>query len=309
MTSRTESLALALDWTANANHVGFFVAEELGGYRDAGLEVRFTTPADDNYASTPVKRLERGEVQLALCPLESVLSYRTKARPFDAVAIAALFREDLSAIVALASNADVRSPRDLDGRRYASYAARYEDGIVRQMVINDGGTGRIEIDYPDKLGIWETLIDGRADATWVFMNWEGVQARGRGLELNAFRLADHGIPYSYSPVIATGEALVETHRPALSRFLAATREGFLRAAADPELGARVLAPRIAEADRDIDLVQSVIATSTACGTAERWGVLDERNVSAFLDWLRERGLEHSRLGAHELIDAGVLADA
>ena len=42
---------------------------------------------------------------------------------------------------------------------------------------------------------------GEADATWVFMPWEGVEASRKGVELNAFRLSESGIPYGYSPVV------------------------------------------------------------------------------------------------------------
>lgn len=31
------------------------------------------------------------------------------------------------------------------------------------------------------------LAQGEADATWVFMGWEGVEAQRRGVELNAFK--------------------------------------------------------------------------------------------------------------------------
>jgi len=48
---------------------------------------------------------------------------------------------------------------------YASYQARYEDHIVKQMIRNDGGNGDIQITYPDKLGIWNTLLQGKVDAT------------------------------------------------------------------------------------------------------------------------------------------------
>ena len=45
------------------------------------------------------------------------------------------------------------------------------------------------------------IAKGEADATWVFMPWEGVEAQRRGVELNAFSLSDSGIPYGYSPVV------------------------------------------------------------------------------------------------------------
>ena len=44
-------------------------------------------------------------------------------------------------------------------------------------------------------------FQGKADATWVFMGWEGLDAKRRGVDLNAFSLEDSNIPYGYSPVL------------------------------------------------------------------------------------------------------------
>lgn len=46
-----------------------------------------------------------------------------------------------------------------------------------------------------------SLLQGKADATWIFSGWEGVEARRQGVELNYFNLADHGISYGYAPVL------------------------------------------------------------------------------------------------------------
>ena len=52
------------------------------------------------------------------------------------------------------------------------------------------------------------MLQGKADATWVFMGWEGVDAKRRGVDLNAFYLKDYNIPYGYSPVlVATQDTL------------------------------------------------------------------------------------------------------
>lgn len=42
---------------------------------------------------------------------------------------------------------------------------------------------------------------GEADATWVFMGWEGIEAKRKGVELNAFGLEEFGVPYGYSPLL------------------------------------------------------------------------------------------------------------
>lgn len=46
----------------------------------------------------------------------------------------------------------------LEGKRYASYAARYEGRIVQQMIRNDGGTGQYQELVLPMLGLWNTLL-------------------------------------------------------------------------------------------------------------------------------------------------------
>ena len=298
-------LKLALDWTPNCNHLGFFVAKALKYYEAAGLEVKLLDPSEDNYALTPAKKVEVNKADMALCPLESVISYRSKAQPFDAVALATVLKEDLSAITVL-GNGSIKRPRDLDGSSYASYKARYEDDIVRQMIKNDGGKGQIKLVYPEKLGIWDTLLSGQYDATWIFLNWEGVQAEGRGMELRHFRLADFGIPYGYSPVILASQKAVKQDEPSFSAFLQATKRGFLYAKQNPREAIKILAPSVAEQDKDIDLFKSLEITIAAYGNDADWGQIDPHRVDHFLNWLKARGLEKSTLSAEELVYQGLV---
>ena len=119
-----------MDWTANTNHTGFHVAKTTGCYLEMWLDVTIETPDMDNYSLTPAKKVELGQADMALWPFESVVSYRTKATPFDAVAIATIFQEDVTTIASLVSG-KIQRPADMDRKNYASYKARYEDNIVR----------------------------------------------------------------------------------------------------------------------------------------------------------------------------------
>lgn len=109
-----------------------------------------------------------------------------------------------------------------DNKIYASYKARYEDAIVKQMIINAGGKGTIRILYPDKLGIWNTLLENKADATWIFDNWEGVEALTKGIQLKKFRLKDYGIPYAYSPVLISHADKLNHNQELYANFVKAT---------------------------------------------------------------------------------------
>ncbi|MCO5547914.1 hypothetical protein L7F22_001368, partial [Adiantum nelumboides] len=60
MAEEKERVVVALDWTPNTNHVGFFVAQALGFYDNAGLSVSLLSPHVDNYSSTPASHLANG---------------------------------------------------------------------------------------------------------------------------------------------------------------------------------------------------------------------------------------------------------
>lgn len=286
-----KKVTITLDWTPNTNHTGFFVARELGYYQEVSLDVQILSPAEDDYATTPAKKLETAECDFAIAPFESVISLNTKARKVNAVAIAALLQEDISSIVTLASS-NITRPKELDGRSYASYQARYEDAIVKQMVINDGGQGNFEIMYPEKLGIWETLLKNKADSTWIFDNWEGVEAQTNGIKLNHFRLADYDIPYAYSPVImATREKLAENAEQ-YQAFLQATREGFQQAIKDPKQAIDILTRNLPERDIEmIDVSKSQEFVSPYYGDEATWGTMEKGRIDRFLRWLVAHELE------------------
>ncbi len=231
------SIRLALDWTPNTNHTGFYVALATGAYKRAGLDVHLLLPDEDGYELTPVKRLVEGRADLAIAPSESVFSHQANGNPVEAVA--AVLARDASAIVTLKASGLVR-PGQLDGKMYASYAARYEEDIIRQMIRNDGGTGQFVSSQPARLAIWQALLTKEADATWIFLPWEGVEAQVQGIELNQFLLEDYAIPYGYSPVLIAHRDWASQNAYTLRQFLAATAEGFIFATQNPDEAAQML---------------------------------------------------------------------
>ncbi len=223
----------------------------------------------------------------------------------DAVVIATIFQEDLSAIASLSSNG-ITSPADLDGKMYASYQARYEDEIVRQMIKNDGGKGDFKIVNPEKLGIWNTIIKGKSDATWIFRNWEGIQAENEGIDLNLFKMADYGIPYGYSPIIMTSKKGVAKRARGYAHFLEATKKGYLYAQDNPSEAVECFASHVAEQDLNIDLVQSQIFSSPFYGNMDNWGVLEKQKVNQYLDWLLENKLEEQPFNFEDVVLSGLV---
>ena len=176
-----------------------------------------------------------------------------------------------------------------------------KDRIVEQMVKNDGGKGLVKLSYPDKLGIWNTLLSGKADATWIFVNWEGVEAEGQQVDLNLFKMSDFGIPYGYSPVIMASEQRFNKHSELYHAFIRATKKGFQYAISNYENSAAILKRYISEDDKCIDLVKSQIMTSHCYGDPHSWGYIDERKMQTFLDWLYKQKLTDRKLKSKDLL--------
>ncbi len=294
----TQQITLALDWTPNTNHIGFYVAIGKGWYQAAGLEVVLRSPEEDNYQTTPAAKVVQGTAMLAIAPSESALSYYLHPTKPSLVAIAALAQRDTSAIVTLASSG-IDRPAKLDGRRYASYNARFERAIVAQMIRNDGGTGEFDEIFPPRLGIWNTLLTGDADATWVFLPWEGVQARRAGITLNAFRLDDYGIPYGYTPVLLAHPLAVRKHADSLRAFLAATAEGYRFAVEHPTEAVELLIATANHPDLSDPafVAESLRELTPALLTDDgRWGVMKSQRWWAFVEWIERRGMVVDRRG-------------
>lgn len=91
------TLRVALDWTPNTIHSGLYLAKEKGFYKEHNLEVELLPP-DAKYSKTPAKRLESGEVDLAICPSESCIAYNETGK-MQLQAIYAILQKDASAIV------------------------------------------------------------------------------------------------------------------------------------------------------------------------------------------------------------------
>lgn len=286
-----QTLKIALDWTPNINHIGLFVAKEIGLYTEQGIQLELLNPIEDHYQVTPGKKLELDQADFSIAPFETVISLNNKANHVDAVAIYALLQQDLSCVVSL-GNSSLRAMKDLDGRIYASYKARYEDHIVQEMVKKDGGSGEIKLSYPEKLGIWNTLLTGKADATWIFDNWEGVEAATKNISLNKFYLKDYDIPYGYSPVIFTKKEKMNQQLDAYTRFIKATQLGYKFAVENPEKSVSLLYPYLTPYDQqEVDLNQALKLSSPHFSENEKYGYMKHERVRAFLEWLVEKNLE------------------
>ena len=295
-----KKIKLALDWTPNINHIGFFVAKEKGFYEENDVKVEFLTPELDDYLTTPAKKVEMNMSDFGLCPTESLISFRTKKNPFILKGLMTIFQEDVSAIATVESN-NILRPKHLDGRSYASYKARYEDKIVKKMIINDGGIGNLKIFYPKRLGIWNTLIENKYDSTWIFINWEGVEASKKNIDLELFKMSDFGIPYSYSPILFSSSDYINNNSNTVKKFIESSRKGYTYCYENMDEAVSILNKFVPITDKGIDLIECLKISIDHFGSKENFGKIDLKKIDIFLKWLKDNNIENNSFIANDII--------
>ena len=283
------TVTVAPDWSLNTNHTGFVVAQALGFYRAAGLELELLPYVDQ---PTAAKRVLAGEALFGLGPQETVVAYADQPTPL--LAVAAVNAHNPSALAVLADSS-IQRPKDLDGTRYASYGARFELQVVREMIRADGGEGLIEERVLPKPTVPDALYTAQADCTWVFPAWEGVEAELAGQPLRCFLVRDYGIPDLYTPVLFTDPARLEGESELLRAFVQATAEGFELAAADPKRA--VAAVLESYPNLNAELWRRSQPLAGANYRAERpWGVIDPEVWATYGRYLQTHGFLTGRRG-------------
>lgn len=235
-----------------------------------------------------------GEVNLCVAPSESVIScWTSEPEKMKPVAVAALLQHDMSSIASLKSGS-VQSLADLSGKKYASYAGRFEMAIIRQAVANSKGDPNSVIELlPPKLDCLDWVTRGDADATWIFSAWEGVIAKRSGIEINEFQLKDAQVPYGYSPVMLAHPSMLEgTKAEVLKRFLKVCQKSYQFCQENPSEAAKLLLETAQHATLDrlglsvLAESQGVLATNRCFLTETgHWGVMKPGKWQEFVTWL------------------------
>ena len=240
------TVRLALDWTPNTDHTGFYVARHEGWYRDAGIDLKILP-----YATAAPETL------LAAHQAECGISFQDSmtfavAAGADIVSTAAILQKTASAIGVLAGG-PIQRPRDLDGKTYAGFGYPNEDPTLKFVIRADGGKGEFKTATLDSAA-YEALYSHRADFTIPFTAWEGVEAEQRGIKLRYFQFSDYGFPEFYQVVLACDRQWLDKNPDAAKRFVMATARGFQFAADNADEAAAILVsenPGVFDANKDL----------------------------------------------------------
>lgn len=231
--SETTEVSFALDWAPNTNHIGVYVARELGYFDEAGLDVEILP-----YASTPVPELvSAGAADFGIAGQAVVQLGRTAG--LDVVSVYRVTQSEVGELVVLAEADDITGPGDLEGRVFGGFGSPLYQAMVRTMIEHDGGSGEFTEVILDT-GAYEALSTGSIDFTLSVSTWESLQAELESRPYRTFQYQDYGMPELQAVGIVSSDTFVSAE-PEVSRgFVTAVQRGYQYAADHPEEAAQIL---------------------------------------------------------------------
>lgn len=221
------TIEFVLDWKAQMEHSGFFVAQQKGFYREEGLEVKIL---DGNGAPNAATLVGNGTYRLGVSSGAASVIARAKGVPV--VSVAVLNQRSPMVIYALAESGIIR-PQDLtwkrvgvnfEGIKYQEYRA-----LLTKLNINSETIKEIGMAGSDPA----PLLAGQVDALVGYTQDQPVQVELRGRKVNRIPLPDYGVNL-YSTNIIVNEAFMKDHPDAVRRFIRASIRGWNHAIAHPD---------------------------------------------------------------------------
>ncbi len=282
----TATVRLALDWTPNTNHIGFYVAQQDGGYAAQAIDLEFLPYA----SASPEILVSSGAAECGISTQEgATFAIAAGAKERSVMAILA----HTATAIAVRDDGAITRPRQLDGKLYAGFGLPQEVPELQAVIRADGGKGAFRTATLDT-SAYEALYDGKADFTIIFNAWEGIEAHERNVKLRTFAFTDYGMPDSYAVVLVCNDDWLAAHGDVAKRFLAATTAGFEAAAADPDgAAAKLIAanPGVFDANPALPLDSArYLASNQLYGTAGSIGRQTTAQWTAFSGFLFDTGL-------------------
>ena len=282
------SVTLILDWTPNTNHTGFYVAQALGYYDEANLDVTIQGPTDLMVETVVVT----GAAQFGVGYQEFATYALADGQPI--VSLAAIIQHNTSGFVALAEDDPLERPADMGGLRYGGFGQPdLENAVLDTLLECDGAQpGTIEyidVGYADPIPLMQR---DRFDLAWMYYGWTGVDAGLRGVDLDAIMLVDYldCVPDYYTPILITSQDMVETQPDVVAAFTQATARGFAVAIERPAEAADILIDAVPEIDPDLVRASAEWLAPQYQADAPRWGQQSVEVWQGFSDFLVENGI-------------------
>jgi putative hydroxymethylpyrimidine transport system substrate-binding protein len=299
-----QPLSLTLDFYPNADHAGIYMAQKLGYFEEAGLDVSIETPSDP---AAPLKLVAAGQSDLAISYEPELALAHEKG--LDLVAIGALVNRPLTSLIWLGKSG-IKGVADLEGKTVATAGIPYQDEFLRTILarakLSPSDVKAVNVGF----GLLPALLGGSAEAMLGgYSNVEGVDLRQRGKDPVITPVDQLGVPTYDELVLVANRAALAADPEKFRLFVAALERGTNAAVEDPKAATQAileandgLDPKLTEAE-----VEATLPLLSARTPDQPFGYMDPEEWRTFTGWMHDNGLIESLPEPSELLSNAYLS--
>jgi len=257
----------------------FYVAQDMGYYKDESLEVRLEMGSRE---LNPVKTVATDQDTFGvLGGPDTLLVARSKEQPLKAIAI--IHRNSNFPCLLTLKSSGITRLEQLQGKKIGFFYGHISTGVLRNLLRRN----KIQYTEVDVGFDYNQLIAGQIDAQWAFTVTAGLDLPARGVDVNMISPADHGIVTHGYTIFAT-EKTIEENPDVVLGFLRATLRGIKYTVENPEEANRILLKRGPSLDPVLSLKrQEAYNAVTSHGEQYPPGYMDGEMFQSTYDRLME----------------------
>jgi len=283
----SEPLSLTLDFYPNPDHVGIYMAQKLGYFEDAGLDVQINSPADP---STPIKQVAAGQADLAISYEPEVMLAREQG--LDVVAVGAMVDRPLTSMIWL-KKSGIGNVAGLRGKTVATAGIPYQDAYLKTILQRAGlspdDVKKVNVGF----GLLPALVSDSAQAMLGgFRNVEGVDLRLRGKDPVVTPVDELGVPSYNELVLVAQRQRLEEDPEAIRLFIAALSRGTRAAVERPSAATDALLAANPDLDPKLTRaeVEATLPFLQPSRSGQPYGYMDPARWRNFIGWMRDNEL-------------------
>ncbi len=220
--AQDETIVFTPQWTAQAQFAGYYVAEAMGFYREAGLDVRIEHPSA---TSSAMSRLHSGRCQATTLTLCQAMETVDEGTP-----LVNILQTSMNNAMVIVSARD-QDPLTQKGARVGIWSVGFG-----QLAICMSIKEHLDYEWVRFAQNVNLFIAGALDATLAMSYNEYYQLIQAGVKMtdnNVYRFCDHGYNVQEDGVYMTWD-YYEKHKEQAHRFAEASRRGWEWTAQHPD---------------------------------------------------------------------------
>ncbi|PWL19291.1 ABC transporter ATP-binding protein [Falsochrobactrum shanghaiense] len=294
-----DKLKLILDWYVNPDHGPIIVAEKLGYFTDAGLDVEIIAPAD---ASVPPKMVAAGQADLAISYQQQV--HLDVHADMPLIRVGTLVDSPLNCLM-VRDDGSVNEIADLEGRKIGFSVAGVEE-VLLETILGGHGVKMSDVELINvNFSLAPALMSKQVDAVMgAYRNVELNQMEIEGVKGKCFFVEEEGVPVYDELVYVANKDRLEKDK--ISRFLGATEKAAQFIVNHPDKGYALFSSYSSELK---DELNQRAWKDTVARFSRAPASLDHGRWSRYEAYLHENGLVPSILPVEQLaIDVNAEGD-